>query len=235
MSQSTNVKTSVLGPDRFRNRQVLHGGSSGDARFTDKGPLNARVLAHRNAVAACATAPSKKPKIADSVEVGAAEEATLRRNCLVDWMEMSVHVTPGQRSRRAAPQGFQEQYTSVVRHYLTSVSLKRKGTVGRKQLQAGWDGDEKPLLVQVQQACESTEGMLLMVQVAEGSPARGIAEGSLMRILLHQRHPALQSLMPHAGSWIQVIKFNMLQAEGPRGALLLPVELATAPDMRNEA
>ncbi|CAE7805886.1 unnamed protein product [Symbiodinium sp. CCMP2592] len=224
---ASSVKTSVLGPNRFRNRQAPSGDvTTANSRRCEGTPSTGS----RD----CSAAPLKKAKTAaDSVLAGASEEAALRRNCLVDWMEMSVHVAPGQRQsrQRAVPQGLQEQYTSIVRHYLTDVALKQ-GTKNRSHFQeAGPGSDEHPLVVQVKQVFSSTEGVLLLVHVVKGCSRRGIAEGSLMRMLLHQRHSGLQACLPQIGSWMQVVKFNVLQVGTSRGAFLLPVELASAPEI----
>eukprot|EP00439_Symbiodinium_sp_Y106_P057681 s487_g8.t1 len=215
---ASSVKTSVLGPNRFRNRQA----PSGDVTTAYSRRREGTPGTGSRDCSAAGTAPLKKAK-----------EAALRRNCLVDWMEMSVHVAPGQRQsrQRAVPQGLQEQYTSIVRHYLTDVALKQ-GTKNRSHFQeAGPGSDEHPLLVQVKQVFSSTEGVLLLVHVVKGCSPRGIAEGSLMRMLLHQRHSGLQACLPQIGSWIQVVKFNVLQVGTSRGAFLLPVELASAPEI----
>lgn len=185
----------VLGPDRFRQRQAQGSGS-------------------------VSSAPEKRK--VESTE----SQASIRRGCLADWMELSVHVNPSLRQtrQRPLPRGLQDRYASSVRQYLTQAMLQKgKELNSRRPVEAA--GKKKQVALQVQQVHEGPEGILIRAQVVQGClSCEELPQGSSVRLLLHQKHPALQALQLWQGTMLQVSNFSLVQDTGS-GSLLLPTEI----------
>ncbi|CAK9112849.1 unnamed protein product [Durusdinium trenchii] len=162
-------------------------------------------------------APEKRKKVSFGQDVS---EASVRRSCLADWMELSVNLAPSLRQarHRALPRGLQDRFSSSVRHYLTQVIFQ----TGKAEASKVPTGKARiALTLTVWQVHEGADGILVRAQVVQGcSGCPDLREGSLVRLLLHLKHPVLQALQLRAGINIQVADFSVIQACAGGGALL---------------
>eukprot|EP00438_Fugacium_kawagutii_P036361 Skav223627 [mRNA] locus=scaffold46:113328:118191:+ [translate_table: standard] len=178
--------------------------------------LGADRFRHRQAQnsAGSFSRPEKRTKVESSSEV--------RRGCLADWMELSVHVNPSlkQNRHRPLPRGLQDRYASSVRQYLTETILRK----GKERCRAA---PGKHLVLEVLQVHEGPEGVLLQAQVVQAClSCKELPQGFSVRLLLHQKHPALQAAPLLPGTRLQVGTFSMVQDTGTGcGSLLLPTEI----------
>jgi len=100
---------------------------------------------------------------------------------------------------------------------------KGKELNSRRPVEAA--GKKKQVALQVQQVHEGPEGILIRAQVVQGClSCEELPQGSSVRLLLHQKHPALQALQLWQGTMLQVSNFSLVQDTGS-GSLLLPTEI----------
>jgi len=172
---------------------------------------------------------STEPNVEKRKKVESTSEASIRRGCLADWMELSVHVNPSMRQtrQRPLPRGLQDRYTSSVRQYLTQTMLQKGKEADRFTGVEAANG-KRQMTLEVLQVHEGQEGVLLRAQVVQGClSCNELPEGSSVRLLLHQKHPALQVVQLCQGAFLQVVGFSVIQAnwDPGYGALLLPIEV----------
>mmetsp|Transcript_105117 Transcript_105117/g.250249 ORF Transcript_105117/g.250249 Transcript_105117/m.250249 type:complete len:186 (-) Transcript_105117:139-696(-) len=160
---------------------------------------------------------TKKGKVASEPDVS---EADIRRGCLSDWMELSVHLAPS-RKHKAVPRGLQDRFACSVRHYLTQSIFQQ----GKENERPKARQSEMPVALAVHEVHEGAEGILIRSVVQGPSFDPRLPDGSVVRMLLHQKHPALQAVPLGPGTAIQVVNFSLIQADACNGALMLPLEV----------
>jgi len=186
--------------------------------------------------------------------MGSQENGSFRPGQLATWMELAAQSAPPTRpgrEGRVMAGGLQESYVRAIRNHLTEASLAaHANTVGRNGLSDGCPvtatelpaptsataaaggAAEVSLLMEVVEAHEGPEGLLIFGTVLEASSAScGLDPGSTVRTLLHKRHAAVRQLgdawAPHPGSRLRMrLRRNAaLAATCGWGPLLVPLEL----------
>lgn len=145
-----------------------------------------------------------------------------QRNRLAEWMELAVqHAPPSRSGIRAVRGGLQDAYVQAVRRYLTQATMASTSHFAegvavegnrcapasecRTQVAVGAPvaAEADHVHVGVLEAHQSLEGTLLIVRLlhvppdavsssALGASVDGLSAGSIARLILHSRHPALR-------------------------------------------
>lgn len=162
------------------------------------------------------------------------EGPTFQRQSLGNWMELAAKHQPanlGSRAR-AVPGGLQHAYARAVRDYLTERSLHQ----GAEDSATPREG-ESSLHLKVIETHVTPQGILVHAEVIAASAAAcpNITSGDQIRLLLHQKHPAISGGRDEKlvfGVQLRVCGFHVLSsANSARGKLLLPLSV-TIPCIR---
>lgn len=162
----------------------------------------------------------------------AVEGEAWQRGRMESWARLAAQHAPKQHGR-ARRGGLQELYVHAVRDHLMRCSQLREARIEG-------EGSEQPTLcVEVLHLSSGSSGLLVQAVVLEGADDFDV--GSRLRLLLHQRHPALlagdvdfaESLQPQEGAPPQRLWLRGLEVVAGHGsacgALVLPMEVSKLP------